>query len=185
MDWGFIESLFKRHAIEMRGLFSHRRIDIQSLIVARNVMLGNPNGSSALKAVAAEFQTGTTPDHSSDSDVSASVEVMRKLFGLVDWPRLVWAPETSADIAGIFAGAETLPVKGLVSEDGEAVANGPEVVAKILADAREEKARELLAEKLAAASEAGELVVTDTPPPKGKTETSPLPGNKAKGREDG
>ena len=151
MDWGFIDALFKRHGIAVRGLFSHRRIDLQGFIVARNVMLGTPDSSASLAAVSKEFGVSTLPDHSSDADVSATLDVMRKLFGLVDWSRLVWAPETSADLSGIFAGAETQPVKGLVNEAGEPVDNGLEIVAAILGAAREEKGRELEAEKRAKA----------------------------------
>lgn len=135
MDWGFIEELFARHGIEMRGLFSHRRIDIQTLIVARNVMTGVPDASSSLKAAAKEFHA-PAPSHTSDSDVTAAAHVMRELFALVPWMALhpapiltgegTPAPDGPEDLGGIFSGANTASVRGLVNAAGEPYANGPE-----------------------------------------------------------
>lgn len=92
-DWAWLEHFFGTYDIPIRNLFSHRKIDIQSFIVARNVLAGKPEASSSLDNCAKEWGIEKPEIHTSNSDVTVGLELARRLFGCVKWSSF-YPPET-------------------------------------------------------------------------------------------
>lgn len=120
-DEGFMKKFAYANGHPYESWFSHRKIDVGAFLNARNLIEGKKG--SSLKDACKEWGVIHENAHTSDGDVSAGVEVMKRIFATVNFAAMVPPSDTiekekevPAEIA--YAPKTGLPVKKK-ARDGE------------------------------------------------------------------